>query len=60
MDTIADKTLSIILLSMLLIDKLDILSLVLLCEIIISIPNVIAMIAGKKTKSSWIGKYCQL
>ena len=56
MDTIADKTLSIILLSMLLINKLDILSLVLLCEIIISVPNVIGMIAGKKTKSSWIGK----
>lgn len=56
MDTIADKTLSIILLSMLLINKLDILSLVLLCEIIISIPNVIGMITGKKTKSSWIGK----
>jgi len=56
MDTIADKTLSIILLSMLLLKKLDILSLVLVCEIIIAITNVIGIAAGKKIASSKTGK----
>lgn len=56
MDTVADKALSIVLLLMLLVNKLDILSLVLLCEIIISIPNVIGIIASKKTGSSLLGK----
>ena len=56
MDTVADKTLSIILLSMLLMDRMGILSVVLLCEIIISIPNILGMATGKKTKSSIIGK----
>ena len=56
MDTVADKTLSIILLSILLMDRMGILSVVLLCEIIISIPNILGMATGKKTKSSIIGK----
>ena len=55
MDTIADKTLSIVLL-LVLIPKMNILAFVLLAEVIIAIINVSAMIKGKKTKSSLIGK----
>ncbi len=55
MDTVADKTLSIVLLLML-VKKVDILSIVLLCEILIAIINIVGMAIGKKTQSSLLGK----
>ena len=55
MDTIADKTLSIVLI-VLLIEKIEIVSLMLIGEIIIACVNVYSLIKGKKTKSSIIGK----
>ncbi len=55
MDTVADKTLSIVLLLMSM-KKVDILSIVLLCEILIAIINIVGMAIGKKTQSSLLGK----
>ena len=55
MDTIADKSLCIMLL-LLLVGNLQLLTPVLIGEVIIAIINVVATINGKKTKSSMIGK----
>ncbi len=55
MDTIADKTLSIVLM-FLLIKKVPIISLMLVGEIIIAVINIYFVLCGKKTKSSLIGK----
>mgnify|MGYP002869811012 FL=1 len=55
MDTIADKTLSIVLLFMLVKD-IPILVYILIFEIIIALINIIAFLQGKKTKSSYSGK----
>lgn len=55
MDTIADKTLSIVLM-FLLIKKVPIISLMLVGEIIIAVINIYSVLRGKKTKSSLIGK----
>lgn len=55
MDTIADKTLSIILLLML-TERYKILSIILLSEIIIAITNIIGKITGRKVESSIYGK----
>ena len=55
MDTIADKALCIVLL-ILLAEKIDVISILIIFEIIIAIINTIAMIRGKKTKSTMTGK----
>lgn len=55
MDTIADKSLCIMLL-LLLVGNLELLTPVLIGEILIAIINVAATIKGKKTKSSLMGK----
>lgn len=55
MDTIADKSLCIMLL-LLLVGNLQILTPVLIGEIAIAIINIVATIRGKKTKSSMMGK----
>ena len=55
MDTIADKTLSIILI-VLLIKKIEIVNLMLIGEVIIACINTYSLLRGKKTKSSIIGK----
>lgn len=55
MDTIADKTLSIVLL-VILAHNINILYVVLLCEILIALLNSIEMIRRKRTKSIIIGK----
>ena len=55
MDTIADKSLCIMLL-LLLVGNLQILAPVLIGEVIIALINIVATIKGKKTKSSFMGK----
>lgn len=55
MDTIADKTLCIVLM-LLLIQKIDIVAGMLIGEILIACINVFAMLKGKKAKSSLMGK----
>lgn len=55
MDTIADKSLCIMLL-LLLVGNLQILAPVLIGEVIIALINIVATIKGKKTKSSMMGK----
>lgn len=55
MDTIADKTLSIVLL-IILANHINILYVVLLCEILIALLNSFEMVRRKRTKSILIGK----
>lgn len=55
LDTIADKTLSIILI-LLLVEENKLLIFVLLLEILISLINIYATVTGKKVSSSIIGK----
>lgn len=55
MDTIADKALCIMLL-LLLVGNLELLTPVLIGEIIIALVNIVATVKGKKTKSSMMGK----
>ena len=55
MDTIADKTLSIVLL-IILANHINILYVVLLCEILIALLNSFEMVRRKRTKSIIIGK----
>ena len=55
MDTIADKTLSVILL-IILINKTNIVSIMLILELAIALINTIAYIKGKKPESSIFGK----
>jgi phosphatidylglycerophosphate synthase len=55
MDTVADKTLTIILLA-LLVDKMRLLTGVMILEILIAITNCISMGRGNLTKSSYFGK----
>lgn len=55
MDTIADKTLCIVLM-LLLIPKMNIVIAMLIGEILIACINIFAIMQGKKTKSSLIGK----
>jgi CDP-diacylglycerol--glycerol-3-phosphate 3-phosphatidyltransferase len=55
MDTIADKILSIVLI-LLIIKKVNYLSLILIGEVIIALINVSANFVNKKTKSSMVGK----
>lgn len=55
MDTIADKTLSIVLL-VILAEHIKILSVVLLCEIAIALLNSFEMVRRKRTKAIKIGK----
>lgn len=55
MDTIADKTLSIVLL-IILANHINILYVVLLCEILIALLNSFEMVRRKRTKSIIVGK----
>jgi len=55
MDTIADKALSVILL-IILINKINIVSMMLILELAIALINTIAYIKGKKPESSIFGK----
>lgn len=55
MDTIADKTLSIVLL-IILANHINLLYVVLLCEILIALLNSVEMVRRKRTKSLIVGK----